>query len=337
MKTKGILSTEKLGFQWPTADPFLFCVHHEDFYPQGNANYGPNASLAGRVIGQDFTPKDGWRMYHGQKVPGFPGHPHRGFETVTVVEKGLVDHADSQGAAGRYGGGDVQWMTAGSGIQHSEMFPLTAKDSANTLELFQIWINLPAKSKLVEPEFKMLWAEKIPVLEMKDSNGKLTKLKLIAGSYKDIRSLEPASNSWAADPANEVNIWILHLEPEAKFSIPAMSKGLNRSLYYFKGAGLTANGINISPYTRALLESNQETELINGNELARALFLQGRPIAEPVAQYGPFVMNTQTEIQQTFSDYQRTQFGGWPWDTYEPVHGNQQRFAKFSNGKEELP
>src|SRR5258708_39637248 len=97
-----IKSTVPLGFQWPTLDPFLFCVHHDDTYPKGNASYGPDASLAGRNIGSDFAVKDGFRMYHGDVVPGFPEHPHRGFETITVVRRGLVDHSDSLGAAARY-------------------------------------------------------------------------------------------------------------------------------------------------------------------------------------------------------------------------------------------
>ena len=119
----------RLGFPWQTQDPFLFCVHHEDFYPKGDVNLAPAVSLSGRNIGNDFQIKDGFRMYHGRTVPGFPAHPHRGFETITVVRKGLVDHADSAGGAGRYGNGDVQWMTAGKGLQHSEMFPLINQDT----------------------------------------------------------------------------------------------------------------------------------------------------------------------------------------------------------------
>ena len=104
MNETAVIRITPLGFPWETADPFLFCVFHEDFYPKGDGEFGPEASLAGRNIGQDFVIKDGWRMYHGDKIPGFPVHPHRGFETVTVVRKGIVDHADSLGAAGRFGG-----------------------------------------------------------------------------------------------------------------------------------------------------------------------------------------------------------------------------------------
>ena len=103
-----IKKIKPMGFQWETQDPFLFCVHHEDKFPKGNELMGPDASyLKGRFLGDDFIVKDGFRMYHGKTVPGFPGHPHRGFETITVVREGLVDHADSMGAAGRYGNGDV--------------------------------------------------------------------------------------------------------------------------------------------------------------------------------------------------------------------------------------
>ncbi|MEQ9325617.1 MAG: pirin family protein, partial [Polyangiaceae bacterium] len=142
-----------LGFPWVAADPFLFCVHHLDEYPRGNDEMGPEASLAGRKLGMDFDVKDGWRMYHGQVVPGFPAHPHRGFETITIARQGYIDHSDSLGATARFGHGDVQWMTAGNGVVHSEMFPLVHRDRDNPTELFQIWLNLPKKDKLVDPYF----------------------------------------------------------------------------------------------------------------------------------------------------------------------------------------
>ena len=174
MTINPILGMKPLGFPWATIDPFLFCVYHDDAYPRGNAHMGPDASLAGRSLGQDFERKDGWSMYHGMAVPGFPSHPHRGFETVTIVRKGLIDHSDSLGATARFGGGDVQWLTAGKGIVHSEMFPLLNQDQANPLELFQIWLNLPAKSKMVEPHFTMFWSEQIPHKLFQDADGRKT-------------------------------------------------------------------------------------------------------------------------------------------------------------------
>ena len=149
--TDVVLQTFPLGPQWPTLDPFLFVAHHHDDYPEGDGALAPAAALDGRQIGQDFSGRDGWSMYHGADVPGFPQHPHRGFETVTYVREGLIDHADTLGATARFGRGDTQWMTAGAGIQHCEMFPLVHTDRPNPLELFQIWLNLPAADKMVDP------------------------------------------------------------------------------------------------------------------------------------------------------------------------------------------
>src|SRR5690348_13504528 len=168
MTNDAILAVRPLGIPWETSDPFLFCMYHNDVYPAGNNNLGPAASLAGRNIGSDFAGKDGWRMYHGDVVPGFPQHPHRGFETVTVVRRGLIDHADSLGAAARYGRGDVQWLTAGKGIVHAEMFPLLDRSGPNPTDFFQLWLNLPAADKLADPHFTMLWADTIPRREVKD-------------------------------------------------------------------------------------------------------------------------------------------------------------------------
>jgi len=156
--------TFPLGTQWPTIDPFLFCAHHRDAYPMGTEQLGPDAPLDGRAIGQDFAGTDGWNMYHGSTVPGFPQHPHRGFETVTYVRTGFCDHSDSLGATARFGRGDTQWMTAGKGIVHCEMFPLLSPDEPNPLELFQIWLNLPAADKMVDPYFTMLWSHDTPTV-----------------------------------------------------------------------------------------------------------------------------------------------------------------------------
>jgi len=336
MTNNPIIKIKPLGFPWETADPFLYCVHHADNYPPANDNMGPAASLDGRNIGNDFTLKDGWRMYHGDTIPGFPVHPHRGFETVTVVLKGWIDHADSAGAAGRYGNGDVQWMTAGKGLQHSEMFPLLNKEADNPCELFQIWLNLPAAKKFVEPHFAMLWSENIPKHASKDTQGKITEVILVAGKIDDINAPKPAPDSWAADPGNEIAIWIINMEANVRWTLPAASKHANRTLYIFKGSSLNVEGTEVEPYHGIELLADKEVVLENGAEEGRLLLLQGRPISEPVIQYGPFVMNTRAEIQQAMYDFQRTQFGGWPWPRRDQVHPRTKgRFAKHADGREE--
>ena len=193
-----VLSVRPLGFPWETADPFLFCVHHDDAYPAGNEIQGPAGSLAGRDIGQDFAGKDGWRMYHGDVVPGFPQHPHRGFETVTIVRGGTIDHSDSLGATARFGAGDVQWLTAGKGIVHSEMFPLRERDKPNPLELFQIWLNLPKADKFAEPHFTMLWRDGIPKVTEVDQAGRKAEIAVIAGALRDVKAPPPPPRSWGS-------------------------------------------------------------------------------------------------------------------------------------------
>lgn len=329
-----IKSISALGFQWETADPFLFCVHHEDNFPKGNDAMGPDPSMfQGRHMGDDFIVKDGFRMYHGKTVPGFPGHPHRGFETVTVVRKGLVDHADSLGAAGRYGNGDVQWMTAGKGVQHSEMFPLLEKEKENPMELFQIWLNLPKAKKMVDPHFTMLWSDSIPNYTHTDINNLKTSIEVIAGKIGEIKAPACPPNSWANDPLNEVAIWNVKIEANGSWTMPKASAGINRNLYFYEGSSLLMAGKTIPKYSAVNVIPEQDLVIKAGAEPVSILVLQGKPIAEQVIQYGPFVMNTKEEIQQAFEDYHQTQFGGWPWSRYDQVHDRSKgRFAKHADG-----
>ena len=322
-----------LGFPWKTQDPFLFCVYHRDLFPKGNKIQGPDRSLLeGRVIGQDFTIKDGWRMYHGQNVPGFPQHPHRGFETITVVPEGLVDHSDSMGATGRFGHGDVQWMTAGKGVLHSEMFPLVNEDQDNPLLLFQIWLNLPKRSKFVQPHYKMLWNEDIPIHRAEGAE-----VKIIAGDFGQVKSLQPTPDSWAATLENQVAVWLIKLEAGASLRLPITGEETNRSIYLYNGKSVLINGQELQNEQGAELDGTKETELQSTGEDAHLLVLQGRPMNEPVVQQGPFVMNTQQEIYEAIQDYQRTQFGGWPWPKNEFVHPREKgRFALHSDGTEEI-
>jgi len=334
-----IIAIKPLGFPWETQDPFLFCAYHQDSYPAGNEHMGVGKeNLAGRNIGQDFTIKDGWRMYHGTKIPGFPYHPHRGFETITINKEGVIDHSDSLGAAGRFSAGDVQWMTAGKGIQHSEMFPLLNQNHGNPLEIFQVWLNLPKASKFVEPHFKMLWKEAVPLIVDKDEKDRRVEINLIAGSLNRINALEPTPDSWAADPKNNVSVLTIKMEPNAIWTLPAINEDVNRSLYFYRGSNLEIEGKVINENHLAHLKGDQNITIQNGEKDSYLLILQGKPINEPVAQYGPFVMNTQEEIQEAFRDYQRTEFGGWPWPEREQVHMRDKgRFAIHADGSKEIP
>ncbi|MFT4626587.1 MAG: redox-sensitive bicupin YhaK (pirin superfamily) [Myxococcota bacterium] len=334
-----VLGVEPLGRSpWPTDDPFLFCAYHLDAYPKGGPRMEPAASLEGRQIGRDFSGRDGWSMYHGSVVPGFPRHPHRGFETVTVTRTGLVDHADSLGATARYGEGDAQWMTAGTGIVHAEMFPLRSQAEANPLELFQIWLNLPAASKRVPAHFTMLWGETVPRHRFVDAGGKATVVTTLAGALDGKAPPAPPPDSWAAQADAHVAIWTLVLEPGAAWTLPAAAKGLSRSLYLHRGAMVSVDTQEVRGTQRIRLRSQVPVPLVAGPEGAELLLLQGRTIGEPVARHGPFVMNTEAEIREAYADYRRDGFGGWPWPDNAPVHRREDgRFAVHADGRRDTP
>lgn len=327
-----IIQTTALGPPpWPTIDPFLFCVHHNDQYPKGNAQLGPQDSLSHRNIGSDFSNKDGWSMYHGTIVPGFPRHPHRGFETITIARKGYIDHSDSLGATARLGPGDVQWMTAGRGIVHSEMFPLLQQERNNPAELFQIWINLPRSSKLVDPYFTMIWRENVPTVSVGDA-----RITLYAGELENQAPPSPPPDSWASREDTGVGVWSIQIPKNGSLTLPKSEHPVRRSLYFFSGARLHIAGVALRAGTRIEVDPAQALPIQNGSESAELLLLQGKPIGEPVAQYGPFVMNTQQEIRTAIYDYQRTGFGGWPWKRNDPVHVKAAgRFAIHADGSRE--
>lgn len=356
---------------WPTVDPFLFCVHHHDQYPAGQEDLSPKASLVGRAIGSDFSNRDGWSMYHGRKAPGFPEHPHRGFETVTLARQGFIDHSDSLGATARFGQGDAQWMTAGGGVVHCEMFPLLNQDSGNPTELFQIWLNLPSVDKMVPAYFTMLWAEDLPTLwisggkierasvdakrvSLPQKDSPIAEITIMCGSLGEVHVPKPPPNSWASRPQAEVGIWSLRLQKGAGLTLPAASQEVKRTLYVFNGdseavlkVGEAVNSTLIAKAKAGLKEGIQvqhasalhahyATHLYAEGGDLEVLILQGRPIGEPVVQHGPFVMNRRAEIVQTIRDYQNTGFGGWGWGRSDPTHPREAgRFAIHADGREE--
>ncbi len=336
-----VLQVVPLGMHWPTIDPFLFCAHHDDEYPAGNEVLAPAVPIDDRDLGTAFSRKDGWSMYHGLVVPGFPQHPHRGFETVTFVRKGLIDHSDSLGAAARFGRGDVQWLTAGRGIVHAEMFPLLERDRPNPLELFQIWLNLPAEDKFVDPYFTMFWDGDMPVVQPAPG----VALTVIAGALGEMSGPKPPPDSYAARGDADVAIWHIRLDAGATWTLPPAAGGAStaRVLYVFEGDAARAvrvADVDVANDHAVVVRADAgDVTLTAGPDAAvEVLLLQGRPIGEPVAQYGPFVMNTKAEIQQAFDDYRRTEFGGWPWPDDAPTHGREQaRFARHVDGRVEEP
>lgn len=298
------------------SDPYITTIHHVDDYPAGNELLGPATQEGRGKDGEGVEMAPGrWHMYYGDNVPGFPVHPHRGFETVTIVRQGTVDHHDSGGNYGRYQAGDVQWMTAGSGMQHSEMFPLLNKDEPNTTELFQVWLNLPPEKKMVTPAYKMLWNETIPKIE---KEGVL--IDIVAGELEGQRAPEPAPDSWAADPENKVRMLVMKLEPGKAYTLPEGSSTLFRGIYFYGGEQVELDGQSLGSRQYVFVDASEPLEIKNTGETPAKIFvLEGEPIGAPVFTGGPYVMNSREEIYQAFADYQKTQFGGWPFDTHEPV------------------
>jgi len=323
--TNSLISRQPLTHPWQGQDPFLFAVHHLDHYPAGNGQLG--------LRPEDLAKQgEGWSMYHGKDVPGFPAHPHRGFETVTIVLKGLVDHADSLGGAARYGEGDVQWLTTGAGVEHGEMFPLTKTDGPNTLELFQIWLNLPPEQKMAEPDFDVFWAETIPVVEQDGA-----RVSVIAGAFDAVHPLSPPKASWAALPENHLAIWLIDLEAGASLTLPTTTAGILRRGYVFEGA-VTLDGQSQPPGHQLNLDPALASHLTNqGQEKVRLLVLQAKPIGAPVLQHGPFVLNSREEMIATIQDYQSKGFGHWPWNSPEQTHGTEGRFVLYPDGRRLTP
>jgi hypothetical protein len=219
------------------------------------------------------------------------------------------------------------------------MFPLLDANGPNRAELFQIWLNLPAKSKFTNPYFTMIWDAHIPRVETVDATGKRTVVHVYAGALGEAKAPAPPPDSWAANDDTEVAIWSIVLEPGAHWSLPAADVRTLRTLYFFEGSSVQIGGHDFAQRSAIQVAADRPIEIAAGPDKVELLLLQGRPIGEPVAQYGPFVMNTRQELQQAFADYQRTQFGGWPYGSSGPVFPrNRGRFAQHADGRvEEAP
>lgn len=331
-----ILECVDLTWPWQGVDPFLLCAHHTEHYPAGNADFAVDpAAVPAEQLSTDPRDPDGIRLYFGKDgLPGFPNHPHRGMETVSLLKQGYIDHADSLGSQGRYGPGDVQWMTAGGGIQHAEMFPLLHQDAPNPFELFQIWLNMPQAKKMAPAAYKMMWAEAIPVYRAEGVT-----VRVIAGQFQPVEggaavvAIPPTPDSWAADPASDMAIWTVELAPSAQLMLPASTHVDSlRTLFVHAGRGLQIDGQSVGKEKRVRVVAQQAITLANsGSDVVEVMLMQAVPIAEPVIRSTVYVTTTLADLKQAKIDFQRTQFGGWPWPNRQPMHGpGFRRFAQYA-------
>ena len=269
-----------VGDGFPVRSLFSHAAHDRNFSPFLLADYaGPT------------------RFPATSRPRGVGVHPHRGFETVTIVYQGELEHRDSTGAGGTIGPGDVQWMTAGSGILHEEFHSPVFTRSGGTLEMLQLWVNLPAKDKMAAPRYQTLLSTDIPSVDLLDAAGSV---RVIAGEYQGHRG--------AARTFTPINVWDLRLHQGGKASL-ALPRGHTVVVLVLRGTVLV-NGERVARAADTVLFDRQGDELVlEANNDATVLLLSGEPIDEPVVWQGPFVMNTPEELEQAFADFESGRFG----------------------------
>jgi redox-sensitive bicupin YhaK (pirin superfamily) len=231
----------------------------------------------------------------GDYIAGFPAHPHRGFETVTYMLDGRMRHKDNHGHEGVLAPGAVQWMTAGRGIVHSEM----PEQQQGRMRGFQLWLNLPARAKMMDPAYQEFGPERIPMA----SPARGVHVKVIAGTVG-------AATGPVVQPATDPTYLDIELDAEASF-VQALPPEHSAFVYVFEGELSVVSGATMTAlpqHTLAVLGPGDQVRLQSGTVAARAILVAGRPLREPVARYGPFVMNTQDQLRQAFEDYQGGRF-----------------------------
>lgn len=268
-----------VGDGFPVTTMFSYNTHGADVSPFLMLDY------AGPAM---FEPSD--------RPRGVEQHPHRGFETVTIVYEGEVEHSDNAGNSGKIGPGDVQWMTAGRGILHEEMHGRDFTARGGVLEMIQLWVNLPAKDKMTAPAYQELTATQIPVISLPGDAGTL---RVIAGDYN--------GTGGAARTFTPINVFDMRLQAGGTTSL-SLPDGFTTMALILRGE-VRVNGLKtLQPRDLALFEQAGEDILLEATEDTAILLLNGAPIDEPIAGYGPFVMNTQDEIRQAFDDYRAGRF-----------------------------
>ncbi|MDR0309455.1 MAG: pirin family protein [Candidatus Methanoplasma sp.] len=339
-KRKGpVIKTQHLTMHWDTEDPFVFASHHCDDYPKGNAQQAPPLNeIGGRNLGRDYKKVFGFRMYHGKVVPGFPMHAHWGYETVTIPETGFIDHFDSLGNQGRFGFGDVQWVSAGSMYLHDEMYPLAYDDRPNPNDITQIMINLPLKEKGSHPAVQTMWSENIPVVKGKDADGREFSVKIIAGSFGGRDALPPNDISWAADPEHHVRILLMRMSPGSEITLPAVPSSVNRNLYFTDGSTVRFGDEEYKVSQRFKLTGGEDVTFANGEAEGTYWLLEGEPIGEKMSSFGPVILENDKSVRDAMNFIRKNEFDSWPWDLVDKFHPKGTgRFFRSSDGKEDRP
>lgn len=232
-----------------------------------------------------------------EHIRGVGEHPHRGFETVTFVYAGEVEHRDSHGGGGKIGPGDVQWMTAASGLVHEEMHSADFSKNGGLFEMVQLWVNLPAKYKMTEPRYQGLTSAQIPNVKLENAAGSV---RVVAGEFQGVKG--------PANTFSPINAWDVRLNKGAKqiFNAP---KSFTTLVFVLDGEVALNDGEKVGAAEMAVLDREGEKFSLSATSDAKILVLMGEPLNEPVVGYGPFVMNTSHEIWQAMKDYEDGKMG----------------------------
>ena len=227
---------------------------------------------------------------------GVGPHPHRGFETVTISYRGEIEHADSVGNVGIVGPGDVQWMTAGSGIVHKEMHSSTFSRNGGTMEMVQLWVNLPAKYKMIAPRYQPILSRDIPIIKLTND---CATVRVIAGKFKEI--VGPASTF------SPIDLWDIDLKSggSMEFSV----RNSDTTMLFVRKGRIVVGDVVVNAQEVALFAHEESIVRLDAQEDVSALFMSGEPIHESIAARGPFVMNFEEEIRQAMIDYQNGEMG----------------------------
>ena len=320
------------NLHWDLEDPFIFASHHFDLYPKGNERQAPpKEEIEKKDLGNDYHGLFGYRLYTSKLTPGFQLHSHWGYETVTYVPQGYVDHFDSLGNQGRYGYGDMQWITAGGLYSHCEMYPLAHQDRENPQLVTQIMINLPLSEKNTPPEVHTVWKEDLQ--EFEEDGCTFT---LLAGSFRGRTARIPSQRSWAADPSHHVLILRVLMGPGTTLRLgPSDAKHRN---IYITDCRATVAGKEYHEDTRLKLRPEASVEITMGEKESELWVLEGDPIGERQSRWGPVVLGTDSEVREANNVIRKKEGPEWQW---EYVNQKQplgtERFYRSADGAESRP